>query len=397
MANALVQDVALTGNEAVAQAMRQVHPDVVAAYPITPQTEIVQIFSTFVADGLVETEYVPVESEHSAMSATVGAAAAGARAMTATSANGLALMWEVVNIAAGLRLPIVMPVVNRAISAPINIHCDHSDSMGVRDAGWIQLFSENAQEAYDNLIQAVKIAEDPACQLPVMVTMDGFIISHGMENVSLLSDREVEDFVGQRQPQYTLLDADNPTTVGALDLQDFYFEHRRQLAEAVFNADAIVAKVGAEFGQRFGRSYEFIETYQMDDAQLAIVVLGSTAGTTKHVVGQLRESGIKAGLVKIRMYRPFPVQALREALAGVEAVAVLDRSDGLAAMGGPVFNDVRASLYSASQRPLLVNYIYGLGGRDINLDQIHWVYRELGRIREAGSVEREVNYLGVRE
>ncbi|MGI6558962.1 MAG: pyruvate ferredoxin oxidoreductase [Limnochordia bacterium] len=395
--NEAVKSVALTGNEAVANAMRQVHPDVVAAYPITPQTEIVQIFSTFVADGLVQTEFVPVESEHSAMSATVGASAAGARAMTATSANGLALMWEVLYIAAGLRLPIVMPVVNRALSAPINIHCDHSDTMGARDSGWIQLYSENAQEAYDNVIQAVRIAEHPEVNLPVMVMMDGFIISHGMENVYPLADEEVRKFVGERKPHYTLLDADNPITVGPLDLQDFYFEHRRQQAEAMFNADKVVKEVADEFAKLSGRQYDFFEAYQLDDAEMAIVVIGSTAGTAKYVVNELRAKGVKAGLLKIRMFRPFPAARLREALTNVPAVAVMDRADSLAACGGPLFGDLRAALYSAGKRPLMNNYIYGLGGRDVTLDHIRTVYQDLEEMLRTGEVKREINYLGVRE
>ncbi|MGI6036087.1 MAG: pyruvate ferredoxin oxidoreductase [Limnochordia bacterium] len=397
LAKEAVKSVALTGNEAVANAMRQIHPDVVAAYPITPQTEIVQIFSTFAADGLVETEFVPVESEHSAMSATVGASAAGARAMTATSANGLALMWEVLYIASGLRLPIVMPVVNRALSAPINIHCDHSDTMGARDSGWIQIYSENAQEAYDNLIQAVRIAEHPDINLPVMVMMDGFIISHGMENVYLLPDEEVRKFVGERKAAYTLLDADNPITVGPLDLQDFYFEHRRQQAEAMFNADKVVQEVADEFAKLSGRQYDFFESYRLDDAEMAIVVIGSTAGTAKYVVNELRAKGIKAGLLKMRMFRPFPAASLREALANVSAVAVMDRADSLSACGGPLFGDLKAALYSASKRPLMNNYIYGLGGRDVTLEHIHTVYQDLEEMLKTGKVKEEINYLGVRE
>ncbi|HHV61458.1 MAG TPA: pyruvate ferredoxin oxidoreductase [Firmicutes bacterium] len=425
MAGSLEQEtvkfVAMTGNEAVAEAMRQINPDVVAAYPITPQTEIVQIFSTFVADGLVKTEFVTVESEHSAMSATIGAAAAGARAMTATSSQGFALMWEMLYIAAGLRLPIVMPVVNRALSSPINIHCDHSDTMGARDSGWIQIFSENAQEAYDNLIQAVRIAESRDVLLPAMVCMDGFIVSHGMESVKLLMDEEVRGFIGEYEPAYSLLDVDHPITVGALDFADWYFEHKRQEAAAEAPVAEVVLKVGEEYGKLTGRSYGLFEAYRLDDAEVAVVALGSTAGTAKAVVDELRQKGVRAGLLKIRLYRPFPKDAIVRALSGVKAIAVLDRSDTFSTMGGPVFIDIKASMYDLMhgehgehgehdahgaqdareardmQGPRIVNYIYGLGGRDIDLEQIRKVYERLQAIVATGETGEPVSYLGVRE
>jgi pyruvate ferredoxin oxidoreductase alpha subunit len=389
---------ALTGNEAAALAMKQINPDVCAAYPITPQTEIMQIFASYVADGLVDTELVTVESEHSAMSACIGAAAAGARAMTATSSQGLALMWEMLYIAAGLRLPIVMPMVNRALSAPINIHCDHSDSMGCRDSGWIQINSENAQETYDNLIQAVRIAEHPDIKLPAMVTFDGFIISHGMEPVETLTDEEVQAFIGPYKPSYSLLDVDHPITVGAIDFTDYYFEHRRSLAEPMFHAHAVIEEVAAEFERKFGRKYGLFEAYKMDDAEIAIVVLGSTAGTAKAVVNELREKGIRAGLVKIRVFRPFPYKQLADLLSNVQVVAVLDRSDGLSGFGGPVFGEVRSALYDSERRPIVVDYVYGLGGRDITLDHISSVYQDLLQIQKSGEKPIElVKYLGVRE
>ncbi|MGE5593007.1 MAG: pyruvate ferredoxin oxidoreductase [Betaproteobacteria bacterium] len=391
-----MKKVAITGNEAVSQAMRQINPDVVAAYPITPQTEIVQIFSTFVADGDVDTEFVTVESEHSAMSATIGASAAGARAMTATSSQGLALMWEMLYIAAGLRLPIVAPVVNRALSAPINIHCDHSDTMGARDSGWIQIYSENAQEAYDNLIQAVRIAEHPDVQLPTMVCMDGFIVSHGMENAELLDDGVVRSFIGQRTPKHSVLDVDNPATFGALDFADWYFEHRRQIAEAESHVKGVVLDVAKEFAKISGRNYGLFEAYRLDDAELAVVVLNSAAGTAKVVVDDLRDKGLKAGLLKIRLFRPFPHEEIVAALAGKKAIAVLDRADGLSTMGGPVFVDVRSAMYDAPG-PKMVNYIYGLGGRDIDTEQIAGVFWDLAKIAETGKIASPVTYLGVRE
>lgn len=388
---------ALTGNEAVAQAMRQIEPDVVAAYPITPQTEIVQIFSTYVSDGLVNTEYVPVESEHSAMSATVGSAASGARSMTATSANGLALMWEILYIASGTRLPIVMPVVNRALSGPINIHCDHSDAMGARDSGWIQLFSENAQEAYDNMFQAVRIAEHPDVRLPAMVCLDGFIISHGMENVFTLEDRAVRDFLGEYKIDRSLLDVDQPITLGPLDLQDFYFEHKRAEAEAMVRSKPVIQAVADDYAKLSGRSYGLFEEYRLEDAEIAVVVLGSTAGTARYTIDQLRAAGIKVGMLKLRVFRPFPYEELKKALAHVNVVGVMDRADSFSSIGGPLFSELRAAMYDSETRPLITNYIYGLGGRDINPRQIEQMIRELASVKEAGELNQYVNYLGVRE
>ena len=389
--------VAKTGNEAVAEGMRQINPDVVAAYPITPQTEIVQIFSSFVANGKVDTEFVTVESEHSAMSATVGAASAGARAMTATSANGLALMWEIVYIAASMRLPIVMPVVNRALSGPINIHCDHSDTMGARDSGWIQIFSENAQEAYDNLLQAVRIAENKNVLLPVMVTMDGFIISHAMEVMHMLEDEKVKYWVGEYVPENPLLDVDNPVTVGPLDLYDWNMEHKRQQAEAMVQAKPVILEVARDYAKLSGREYGLFEEYMLDDAEIAIVALGSTAGTAKEVVRALRADGVKAGLLKLRVFRPFPACEIARALQGKKAVAVMDRSDSFNAVSGPVFAEARSAMYGMDNAPAVVDYIYGIGGRDVTMDHIKSVYDVLAKIVRTGQVERTLTYLGIRE
>ncbi len=358
---------ALTGNEAVAQALRQINPDVIAAYPITPATEIVQIFSTYVSDGLVNTEFVAVESEHSAMSATIGASAAGARAMTATSSQGLALMWEMLYIASGLRRPIVMPVVNRALSSPINIHCDHSDTMGARDAGWLHIFSEDAQEAYDNTIQAIRISEHPDIQLPTMVTMDGFIISHGMEVVKMLDDDVVRDFVGTYKPDTYLLDVDKPVTMGGLDFTDFYFEHRRQLAEPMEAAPGVVKQIGEEYGKLTGRKFGLYEGYMLDDADYVMVLLGSTAGTAKTIIPELRAKGIKAGLLKLRMFRPFPADEIADAAGRAKKIVVMDRAEGFNAVGGPLCAEVKAALYGKS-RAEVVNAVYGLGGRDLGPD-----------------------------
>ncbi len=390
---------ALTGNEAVATAMRQINPDVVAAYPITPQTSTVQKFSEFVADGLVDTEFVTVESEHSAMSACVGAAAAGARVMTATSANGLALMWEIVYIAASNRLPIVMSLVNRALSAPINIHCDHSDVMGMRDSGWIILFSENGQEAYDNLIQAVRIAEHPDVLLPVAVCQDGFITSHGMERVEIYDDEDVRDFVGEYNPQWSLLDVDHPKTYGPLDFYDYYYEHKRQQVEAMENAPRVILEVAEEFNRRFNRNYGLFEPYRLDDAEVAVVVANSTAGTAKVVVDQLRAEGLKVGLLKPRVFRPFPARELADALGHLKAVAVMDRAISFGSMSnaGPLFLELAAALALHGVHVPIADYVFGLGGRDILPREIESVYRDLLHIAETGRVEPMVTYLSVRE
>ncbi len=386
--------VALTGNEAIAKAMQQVNPDVVAAYPITPQTEIVQIFSKYVADGEVDTEFVTVESEHSAMSAVVGAAAGGARSMTATSANGLALMWEVVYIAASTRLPIVMPVVNRALSAPINIHCDHSDAMGARDSGWIQLFSENAQEAYDNAMQAVRIGEHKDVLLPVMVNLDGFIISHAVENFNINETEKVQEFVGEYKPEHSLLDKENPITVGPLDLQDYYFEHKRQQSEAMKYALQAVKEVGQEYGRLTGREYGYFTEYRVDDAEIVLIGLGSTMGTAKAAVDELREQGIRVGLIKIRMFRPFPGEELARALAHVPVVGVLDRAESFSLNGGPLFMDMHVALYGQEHK--LYDFIYGLGGRDTNVSHLKGIFSMLQKAKDGEALDR-VNYIGVRE
>ena len=387
----------LSGNEATAIAMKQINPDVVAAFPITPSTEIPQYFSTFVSNGEVDTEFVAVESEHSAMSATIGAEAAGARAMTATSANGLSLMWEMIYIASSLRLPIVMALVNRAVSGPLNIHNDHSDAMGVRDAGWIMLFSENNQEAYDNMLMAHRIAEHKDVQLPVMICQDGFITSHSIENIELENDEEVKKFVGQYKPEHYLLNDKEPIAIGPLDLQAYLFEHKAQQAEAMKNAKKVIKEVAEEFEKWTGRKYEFFEKYKLDDAEIAIVCMNSTAGTTKAVVDELREKGVKAGLLKLRMFRPFPAEEIAEALQGLKAVAILDKADSLNSAGGALFEDVTSAMYVNKKQVPMVNYIYGIGGRDTTTMQIESVYNDLQEIVKTGETENPYRYLGLRK
>ena len=386
----------LSGNEAAAIAMKQINPDVVAAFPITPSTEIPQYFSTFVANGTVDTEFVAVESEHSAMSACIGAEAAGSRAMTATSANGLSLMWEMIYIASSLRLPIVMSLVNRAVSGPLNIHNDHSDAMGVRDAGWIMLFSENNQEAYDNLVMAHRIAENKDVLLPLMVCQDGFITSHSIENIELIEDEKVKEFVGSYKPEHYLLNKKEPIAIGPLDLQAYLFEHKVQQAEAMKNAKKVIEEVAKDFEKMTGRKYSFFEEYKLDDAEIAIVCMNSTAGTTKFVIDNLRKQGIKAGLLKIRVFRPFPAEEIAKALSHLKAVAVLDKADSLNAAGGALFEDVVSGMYVNKSQVPVVNYIYGIGGRDTTADQLESVFNDLTEIAKTGNIDNPYRYLGLK-
>ena len=386
----------LSGNEAVATAMKQINPDVVAAFPITPSTEIPQYFSTFVANGQVDTEFVAVESEHSAMSACIGAEAAGSRAMTATSANGLSLMWEMIYIASSLRLPMVMSLVNRAVSGPLNIHNDHSDAMGVRDAGWIMLFSENNQEAYDNLLMAHRIAEHKDVLLPLMVCQDGFITSHSIENIMLEEDSEVKKFVGKYTPKHYLLNEKEPMAVGPLDVQPYLFEHKAQQAIAMKKAKDVILEVSKEFESWTGRHYGLFEEYKLDDADIAIVCMNSTAGTTKFVVDSLRKQGIKAGLLKIRVFRPFPAEEIAKALSHVKAVAVLDKSDSLNAAGGALFSDVTSGMYINKCNVPVINYVYGIGGRDVPASDIESVYKDLEEIVKTGNLGNPYRYLGLK-
>ena len=391
----MADKVALTGNDSAAYALKQVNPDVVAAYPITPQTEMMHKFAAYVADGDVVTEFVPVESEHSAMSAVIGASLAGARASTATSANGLALMWEMLYIAASCRCPVVMPVVNRALSGPINIHCDHSDTMGARDSGWLQIYSENCQEAYDNVIQAVRIAEHEDVRLPVMVCLDGFILSHTLEALEVNTDQQVQDFIGTFSRPDNLLDVDNPQTFGAFALQNYYFEFKKQQQDAMGNVPAVLEQVGAEYGELSGRAYGALDPYRCDDAEVILLGLGSTMGTAKQAVDDLREEeGLKCGVLKIRMFRPFPGEAIRAALQNAAVVGVMDRAISFG-LGGPLFHEIRSARYG-DDAPM-VNFIYGLGGRDLSLDHAKGALKALAEARETGSAEPEVRYIGLRE
>lgn len=387
----------LSGNEAVAEALRQINPDVMAAFPITPSTEIPQYFSKLVAIGKVDSEFIPVESEHSAMSAVIGAEAAGARSVTATSSAGMALMWEELYLAASNRLPCVLTLVNRALSGPININCDHSDSMGARDAGWIQIYAENNQEVYDNLVMAYRIAEHKDVKLPVMICQDGFITSHAVENINLLEDKEVKDFVGEYEPENYLLNPEMPMAVGPYSVTNYYFEAKRAQAEALKNAKQVTLDVAKEYKEISGREYGLFEEYKMDDAEYAVVIIGSAAGTTKDAVDALRAQGKKVGLVKIRLFRPFPASEIADALKNCKAVAMMDRTESYNDNCGPLGAEVTTALYRAKADCLTVNYVYGLGGRDVTVDDMKNIYAELEKIAEDGTVENPYRYMGVRE
>ena len=384
----------LSGNEATAFAMKQINPDVVAAFPITPSTEIPQYFSTYVANGQVDTEFVAVEGEHSAMAACIGAEAAGGRAMTATSSQGLAYMWEMVQIASSSRLPIVMPLVNRAISGPLNIHCDHTDAMAARDCGWIMLFSEDNQEAYDNMIMAHRIAEHKDVMLPLMVCQDGFITSHSIENIELIEDDKVKEFVGQYKPEHYLLNKEEPIAVGPMDLQPYLTEHKKQQAVAMENAKTVIEEVSKEFEKMTGRKYDFFEGYKLEDAEYVIVCMNSTAGTVKETINRLREQGVKAGLLKIRMFRPFPGEEIAKALTNAKAVAVLDKVPLVSATGGPLFEDVVSGMFVENVHVPTINYTYGVGGRDVTVEQIEKVYTDL---QELEDMKNPYRFLGLKE
>ena len=386
----------LSGNEAVAYAMKQINPDVMGAYPITPSTEIPQYCSAYVDNGEVDTEFIAVESEHSAMSTCIGAQAAGARAISATSSCGLCYMTEMLYVAASDRLPITLAVSCRALSGPININNDHSDAMGVRDTGWLMLFAENNQEAYDNYLQAMRIGE--AVSLPIMICQDGFITSHAIENIELVETEKVKEFVGKYEPQHFLLKKDEPMSVGAYATSVYYMEAKRQQAQAMIDAKEVIKKVGAEFGKITGRTYGLIETYEMEDAEEAILIIGSSAGTAKEAIQELRAQNKKVGLIKIRSFRPFPSEEIAEALKHVKAFAAMDKDDSFNAHCGPIYAETCAALYAAGiHEPKGINYIYGLGGRDVRVESIQHVFAELEKIVQTGDTGETYRYLEVRE
>jgi pyruvate ferredoxin oxidoreductase alpha subunit len=351
-------------------------------------------FTSFVSNGKVDTEMILVESEHSAMSAAIGASAAGGRVATATSAQGLALMWEMLHIASGYRLPILMTLVNRALSAPLNIHGDHSDGMGMRDCGWIQIFCENAQEAYDNMIMAPRIAEHADVRLPIAVNMDGFIISHSIESMNYISDTDVKSFIGEFPQINPLLDTDNPKSIGALVLTDYYMEHKRAQHEAMTRVAKVVEDVSTEFAGRFGRKYGLFEAYRLEDAEIVIVALNSAAGTIKDEVDRYRSKGVKAGLLKPRLFRPFPYELIGTALKDARAVCVMDRADSYGGFG-PLYMEIASALYP-HRGPVLFNKVYGLGGRDLMPLDVDQVIEETAEVAKTGKVKMMKEYITVR-
>ncbi len=387
----------MSGNEAVAYAIKQVEPDVMPAFPITPSTELPQYVSNYIANGEINTEFIPVESEHSSMSAAIGASAAGVRALTATSSCGLALMWEVLYVAASNRLPICMAVVNRALSGPLNINSEHSDSMGARDSGWIQIYAENNQEVYDNFIQAYRIAEHKDVMLPIMICQDGFITSHAVENITLEDTEMVKKFVGEYHPEHFLLNPEEVMALGPYAVSNYCMEAKKAQAEAMIRAKSVILDVAKEFAELTGRKYGFFEEYKLKDAEYAIVSIGSSCGTIKDAVDKLRKAGKKAGLLKVRVFRPFPGREMAKALKKCKAVAVFDRCEGYNAQSGPLASDLEAAMYRNKNTAEVINYIYGLSGRDLTVEQVEEVFAELETIALHGSKDEKYRYIGLRE
>lgn len=387
----------MSGNEAVSYAIRQINPDVMPAFPITPSTEIPQMVSTYIANGEIDTEFVPVESEHSAMSAAIGAEAAGARTLTATSSAGLALMWEELLLAASNRMPLALALVNRTLSGPININCDHSDGMGARDTGWIQIYAENNQEAYDNFIQAYPIAENANVHLPIMICQDGFITSHAVENIELLEDAAVKDFVGEYKPEEYLLNPGKPIAVGPYSVTNYAMEAKKNQEIALENAKEVILEVAKNFEKISGRSYGLFEEYKTEDADYIMLIIGSAAGTAKQAVDDLRAQGKKVGVLKLRVFRPFPAKEIAEAVKNCKAVAVMDRCESYNGNGGPLGSEVTAGLFRNKVSIEAVNYIYGLAGRDFTVEDAYEIFGELDDMVVSGKEVEQYQYIGLRK
>lgn len=387
----------MSGNEAVGHAIKQINPDVMPAFPITPSTEIPQFVASMIANGEIDTEFIPVESEHSSMSAAIGSSAAGARTLTATSSCGLAFMWEVLYVAASNRLPICMAVVNRALSGPININAEHSDSMGARDSGWLQIYAESNQEVYDNFLQAYRIAEHPDVKLPIMICQDGFITSHAVENITLWDDEPMKKFVGTYEPEHYLLREDETMAVGPYAVSNYCMEAKKAQAEAMKNAKKVILDVAKEFEALTGQKYGFFEEYKLEDADYAVVAIGSVCGTTKEAIDELRSQGIRAGLLKIRVFRPFPAEEIAAALKNCKAIAIMDRAEGYNAVGGPLGAEVTAALYRAKVNAETVNIVYGLSGRDVRVEDMKKVYSNLEKMASGILTYDEYQYMGLRK
>lgn len=387
----------MSGNEAVAYAIRQINPDVMPAFPITPSTEIPQMVSTYIANGEVDTEFIPVESEHSAMSAAIGSEAAGARTLTATSSAGLALMWEELLLAASNRMPLALALVNRTLSGPININCDHTDGMGARDTGWIQIYSENNQEAYDNFVQAYPIAENKNVHLPIMICQDGFITSHAVENIELLEDADVRAFVGEYEPEEFLLNPGKPIAVGPYSVSNYAMEARKNQELALENAKDVILQVAVEYEKISGRKYGLFEAYKTEDADYIMLIMGSAAGTAKQAVDDLRARGKKVGVLKLRVFRPFPAKEIAEALRNCKAVAIMDRCESYNGNGAALGSEVSAALFRNKVMISAVNYIYGLAGRDFTVTDVYHIFDELEQAELNGTEVEQYQYVGLRK
>lgn len=387
----------MSGNEAVSYAIKQINPDVMPAFPITPSTEIPQMVSNYIANGQMDTEFIPVESEHSSMSATIGAEAAGARSLTATSSAGLALMWEELLLAASNRMPCALALVNRTLSGPININCDHTDGMGARDTGWIQIYAENNQEAYDNFVQAYPIAEDPRVHLPIMICQDGFITSHAVENIELLEDEEVKNFVGEYHPEEFLLNPGKPIAVGPYSISNYAMEARKNQLDALAASKEVILEVAEKYKKLSGRGFGLFEEYKTEDADYIMVIIGSAAGTAKQAVDDLRAQGKKVGVLKLRVFRPFPAAEIAEALKGAKAVAIMDRCESYNTHGGPLGAEIEAGLYRAKASVMAVNYIYGLAGRDFTVNHVYDIFAELENAVTTGTEVEQYQYVNLRK
>ena len=387
----------MSGNEALGHAIRQINPDVMPAFPITPSTEVPQFVSSMIANGEIDTDFIPVESEHSAMSAAMGSEAAGARTITATSSCGLALMWEVLYVCASSRLPMAMCVVNRGLTGPLNINAEHSDSMGARDSGWLQIYAENNQEVYDNMLMAYRISEHKDVRLPIMICQDGFITSHAVENIELEEDEPIKKFVGSYEPENYLLKKDAVMAMGPYANSPFCMEAKRAQVQAMINAKQVILDVADEYAKISGRHYGFFEEYKMEDAEYALVAIGSACGTIKDAVDNLRNKGVKAGMIKVRVFRPFPGEELAKALENVKAVAIMDRAESYSGHGGPLGAELMAAMYRNKNKAEAINVVYGLSGRDVTVNAVEGLYEQLQDIAVNGTKGREFQYFGLRD
>ena len=391
MTSKVGRDIAINGDGAVALAWKQLNPDVCAAYPITPQTIIVEDFAKYVANGEVDTEFVDVESEHSALTLCTTSSAAGARTFTATASQGLAYMWEMLPITSAMRVPVMMAVANRTVSGPININNDHGDVMSARDTGWLSLFSENVQEAYDMSIIGLKIAENPEVQLPVLVNLDGFILTHAIERMTPLETQAVREYIGPFKPMHPLLDTDHPVTHNLMDGPLFYFPHKYQMVIAMRNAIGVAKDAMAEFKDISGREYHLVEEYKCDDAEYVAFVLGSSFGTMKEAVDRLRSEGMKVGVAMPRVYRPWPAEDIAKLVKGKKGILVMDRHLSIGAYG-PMYPEICAAAALNDKIPKMYNFIYGLGGADTMVSDFMNVYKQV----ESGTA-KTVNFVGVKE